>query len=314
MVQNRLQKAAVGFKAVAIALLLEYAVICALTSFFLSSTTLVACLLLLLVLMLVGEETIDPLSPNKPWIRTLCLITALTALVIGSRNYHATFAPYTVASQGRSYKDVSPGASASSHADAGTILFKNGTVLDDSKAVGLRLYGRTYCAAPVSTKQAASAQPEAGAPGPAVQFWAVGLDCCEKRGNFNCDDAGDADAKGGVALYAPDDGEEALMRQIFAPRIFRKGYARAIEGATALYGLQSASSPVLVRWVKEPDSLMQGWLIASTMVWLVSTIIYAGLIMIMWYSKQYSKRRGRFGRENSLLRENSFMSQGLPPY
>lgn len=314
MVTNRLQKAAVGFKSIAISLFLEYTVICALTSFFLSSTTLVFCLLLVLVLMLVGEETIDPLSPNKPWIRTLCMITALTAMVIGSRNYHATFAPYSVASQGRSYKDISPAASASGHADAGTILFKNGTMLDDSKTIGLRLYGRTYCVAPISTKQAASTQPEAGAPGPAVQFWAVGLDCCEKRGSFNCDDAGDADAKGGIALYAPDDGEEAFMRQIFAPRIFRKGYARAIEGAVALYGLQSASPPVLVRWAKEPGTLLQGWLIASVLVWLISTVIYGGLILLLWYSRQYNKRRGRFGRENSLLRENSFPSQGLPPY
>jgi len=309
MVAGRLQKVVPGFRAVAIALVIEYSIICALTSFFLGSTILVLCLLLLLGLMLVGEETLATVNPNKPWIRTLCMITALTALVIGGRNYHATFAPYWVASHGRSYQDVSPTATASGHADAGTILFKNGTMLDESKAIGLRLYGRTYCVAPIITRQAASTEAEAGAPGPAVQFWAVGLDCCEKRASFECDDAGDADAKGGVALYTPDDGEEALMRQILAPRIFRAGYVRAIEGATALYGLQSASSPVLVRWTKEPDFLERKWLIASILVWLVSTVVYGSIAVILWYSRNYKSRRGRFGRENSTL-----SSQGLPPY
>jgi len=259
--------------------------------------------------MLVGEETLDPVGPNKPWIRALCIITALTALIIGGRNYHATYAPYWAAVQGRSYQDVSPAAVASSHADAGTILFKNGTMLDESKAIGLRLYGRTYCVAPIITRQATSSEPEAGAPGPAVQFWAVGLDCCEKRASFDCDDAGDADAKGGIALYTPDDGEEAFTRQILAPRIFRAGYIRAIEGATALYGLQTASSPVLLRWVKEPDFLLRKWLVASILVWLVSTVVYGCIALLLWYSTNNKSRRDRrFGRENSNL------SQSLPPY
>lgn len=65
-------------------------------------------------------------------------------------------------------------------ADGGRVSFAPEAYLDQARAVGFHAEGHTYCAAPVSSR----ADPTA-----AVNFWAVGRDCCGLRGSFECDAA-----------------------------------------------------------------------------------------------------------------------------
>lgn len=294
------QKVVPGIRTVIATLVIEYTVVCGLSTFFLGPVSLFVSLVLVLILLLLGVETLDQKHPTSPLILFLWFVTAVLAVLVGGRNYHATFAPYFTAEKGRRYSDVSVAvATASEHADAGVLTFVNGTLVDDTMVVGLRLFGRTYCVAPITS--GAVIEGQAGVPGPAVQFWAVGLNCCEKRGSFNCDDAGEANARGGVALHSQEDGEEAMTRAILAPRIYRSGYFEAIQAACALYEIRSAESPVLVRWVKDPDFVIHRWLAYSILVWLVSTMIYAGLGLLAWYLITHQLMRRRKQSRDSRL-------------
>mmetsp|Transcript_70453 Transcript_70453/g.206102 ORF Transcript_70453/g.206102 Transcript_70453/m.206102 type:complete len:668 (+) Transcript_70453:75-2078(+) len=62
-------------------------------------------------------------------------------------------------------------------AGAAVLTFTPDTFVDDRRTIGFVAKGHIYCVAPV-TRQ--------GSPTLRVHFWAVGVDCCEKRSNFDC--------------------------------------------------------------------------------------------------------------------------------
>lgn len=282
-----------GVYAVILSLVIEYFVVCGLTSFYLGSGVLVLSSALLLLQALLGSELLDRRHPSTPWLLLLWLVTAVAATLIGGRNYHASFATYMTAKAGRRYAEVPVAAPASAYADAGVISFASGAAMDAARSVGLRVYGNTYCVAPIVSQDNSTVN---------VQFWAVGLNCCASRGRFDCDGAGDAAARGGVAVQGPQEGEEAASRSILAPRIFHEGYKRAIAASCSLYQLQSAEAPVLLRWVSSPDAVLIPWLVRALLVWLGSSALYCILAAVVW--RTVSSRKGitasRSGRTSAL--------------
>jgi len=148
--------------------------------------------------------------------------------------------------------------------------------------VGLRVFGRTYCAAPILGQENSTA---------GVQFWAVGLDCCGARGRFDCDSASDASVRGGVVVHAPLEGEEAASRSLLAPRIFHEGYLRAVAASCSLYALQQAESPVFLRWTASSDSVLVPWLVSALVVWLGSSLVYCALLAMVWRASAWGKGR-----------------------
>mmetsp|Transcript_80949 Transcript_80949/g.262184 ORF Transcript_80949/g.262184 Transcript_80949/m.262184 type:complete len:302 (+) Transcript_80949:113-1018(+) len=265
---------------VVVGLAVEYCMICGLASFFLGPTAFLLSSLVLLLQFLIAAETLDQRHPSATWILLAWVVTAVMALLVGGRNYHALVAPYSTAKAGRSYPSVPVSATAVAHADAGILYFEKGVTVDDTRSVGLRIFGSTYCVAPVLSGEP-STQP--GIPGPEVQFWAVGLDCCGARGGFDCDDSGNSEAHGGVVLHGPEEGEEAASRKVLAPRILHEGYSRAVEAACALYDLQTVESPILLRWVVNADRLLNRWFAGAVMVWIVSSVLYCMLVGVVWF-------------------------------
>mmetsp|Transcript_80272 Transcript_80272/g.186413 ORF Transcript_80272/g.186413 Transcript_80272/m.186413 type:complete len:286 (-) Transcript_80272:78-935(-) len=253
-------------------LIIQYTVICCLASFWLGPGAFLVSFVLLLVQLLLAAETADLRHPSAPWLFVVWLVTAIAALLVGGRNYHASFAPYLTANTGQRYVQVPAVAPASAYADAGVLSFEEGAAVDDTRSIGLRLFGRTYCAAPILDPQN---------PPEKVQFWAVGLDCCSSRGSFTCDNVGDLGVRGGVVLHGPEEGYEALTRRVFAPRIFHEGYVRAIEASSLLFQLPSSESPVLLRWTADPGGIQQGWLRSTVLVWLLSSFLY-GVVVCAW--------------------------------
>merc|ERR1712232_39755 len=88
---------------------------------------------------------------------------------------------YWDVSGGATYRSVDPGALSATKVDASVIDFTDSTIVDPDRAAGYMFEGSLYCAAPVvsiTTKQTGS-------------FWAVGQDCCDRKGGFSCGDVAD---------------------------------------------------------------------------------------------------------------------------
>ena len=86
-----------------------------------------------------------------------------------------------------SYLNVLPSESAAAHADAGKLLFSLDTKVDTSKTVGYRAK-HVYCVAPIMDYATT-----------VIQYWAVGVDCCQGRGQFACGDV--VDVKVGMVFF-----------------------------------------------------------------------------------------------------------------
>eukprot|EP00408_Alexandrium_pacificum_P050592 CAMPEP_0171255332 /NCGR_PEP_ID=MMETSP0790-20130122/52715_1 /TAXON_ID=2925 /ORGANISM="Alexandrium catenella, Strain OF101" /LENGTH=316 /DNA_ID=CAMNT_0011723287 /DNA_START=41 /DNA_END=986 /DNA_ORIENTATION=- len=210
-----------GVYTVTLSIVVEYFVVCGLTSFYLGSGVLVLLSALLLLQALLGSELLDRRHPITMWLLILWLVTAIGATMVGGRNYHASFAPYMTAKAGRRYAHVPVAGPAGAYADAGVIAFANGTAVDAARSVGLRVYGITYCAAPIVAQDNSTVD---------VQFWAVGMDCCASRGRFECDGVADAAAKGGAVVHGPQGGEEAAEQVDIGPEDLPRGVPSSDHG------------------------------------------------------------------------------------
>lgn len=292
------------FWSVMINISLTYTFICAMAT---EGLRLVAMALIVMLLALQGvivgpELHYSRRHKSMPWLVLIWLVSTLSALYVGSRNYHKAYAPYELANSGRDYRDVPAGAMASGYLDGRTINFDASFVLDDTRSVGFKAFGSTYCAAPVLS----TSDTEALDDYLVVQFWAVGLDCCGARGDFLCDDAGEADVHKGIVMHDPAE-SETLVSALLAPRLFKSGYSRAIAASCALYEMQTSADPVLIAWVKEPDDVLRGWLTTALLVWAGSSVAHFVLALGAWKLVQISGNpqspdklwRGRPLRHNS---------------
>lgn len=130
------------------------------------------------------------------------------------------------------------------------VSFADGTTLDMDKALGYKDVD-TFCVAPIVD--------ELGSP--LVQFWAVGVNCCDARGGFECDDAWSPKARSGVVVH-DDTGE----------------YAAAIKMAQAAYSIASPEKYLLVRFVIDPETVeMNYWRVGVAFLFagtLVSAVIF----------------------------------------
>merc|ERR1719440_250388 len=82
----------------------------------------------------------------------------------------------------RSYHGVYAQQPSAAFQDASFLNFANGTVVDGSKALGMKDPAggaSVFCVAPVADRTSAGR----------YDFWAIGVDCCGVRNGFTCDDA-----------------------------------------------------------------------------------------------------------------------------
>lgn len=201
------------------------------------------------------------------FLGVLCFVACSSGTIAGLWNYYTHLLQYWSYEENRSYTNVLASEPAAAHADAGKIVFSNSARIDTTRAVGYKV-GTTYCVAPILDDQQLDR----------VEYWAVGVDCCGARGDFACDDSWDPHAKSGVSVV---EGPPFLPSR-------HDYYLKAIATAAAAYGLTSSDSPLLIRWVADPQGAQDdawragiGFLIAASCSYLLLSII-AGAIFQMW--------------------------------
>lgn len=230
------------------------------------------------------------------WFRflgLLCLFAITNGVILGSYNYWTHLFQYWSYDENASYTNVLPTEPAAALSDAGKIVFAKTARVDTSRAVGFKV-SDVYCVAPILDNTQMSR----------VEFWAAGINCCPARGDFSCDDAWDPLSKSGVVIMGtgPDE-KPSAGRQGFGFKFWdspREYYMKAVKEAEAAYSLTSSKTPLLVRWIRDPQAIQDdywrsgvGFLVASICVYLLLSII-AGAILQMW-SKRTAASEGAQG-------------------
>jgi len=167
--------------------------------------------------------------PFRFYVSLFCLIALFSSFAIGLLADAVAITEYWFLRDSNAYANVLPSELAAAYADAGKIVFADGSRIDVNRALGYRDTA-TFCVAPVVDDLVEPA---------AIQYWAVGKDCCSARGSFDCDDAWNAKAHSGIKV----DDEVAA------------GFAEALRMAEVAYSITSAEKPLLVRWVADPETI-----------------------------------------------------------
>ncbi|CAJ1397012.1 unnamed protein product [Effrenium voratum] len=78
-------------------------------------------------------------------------------------------------------------------------------------------------------------------PGPCIEYWAAGINCCGQNKPFTCREAQDPNAHGGLLLSPTKQGGPA-----------KKFFQNAMKGARDKYGLIAGNDYLLLDWVAKP--------------------------------------------------------------
>lgn len=174
----------------------------------------------------------------------LILLATFFGFMWGDLTYHKYFVQYFAMDENRAYTNVLPSEPAASRADAGKLAFADNARVDTTKAVGY-MEGDVFCVAPIMDEMQAGR----------VEYWAAGVNCCNQRGSFYCDDAPDASAHDGVVLLDT----KSWFAWFFLPSHIDK-FEAAVGQAEAAFDLVSSPTPLFVRWVENPNAVQEAYL------------------------------------------------------
>lgn len=188
----------------------------------------------------------------------LCLAAIVVGTTIGMYLDSVYLQRYWRLENGVRYKDIDPTAPAGATSDAGIISFVNLSFVDDQRTLGFVGEDQINCVAPVVLP------PEYT---PRVEYWATGVDCCQKRANFDCGSAR----------------EPGPLRAVVAEQT--PLFAKAVAMAGSVYGTESAGEAQLMEFVSDPEGHLLGIWDEALMVALMAALMHlvasivAGLLL-----------------------------------
>lgn len=196
-------------------------------------------------------------GPIYMYVGVLGLEATASGLLFGNYMYGAYTFQYLSLQNRPAYANVPPTASALSREDGGMISFTAETQLDLRRTLGHKDGKHTYCVVPILDDNLVTN----------ANFWAVGKDCCFTRSNFNCGDARDPLAKGGIVYQ---DSPSVLASSD------HDTYLAAARQAASTYSLTIPERPVFLTWASDPEATEEA-LWARARMWLFIT---AGLYLV----------------------------------
>jgi len=174
------------------------------------------------------------LSSDPAWFNFIAMLTLLACVCgfgLGEYNYSSNMQSFYQLSNLQTYGGVDPSRNRGQQMlDAGRLVFASGVHLDLNHSMSF-VDGHSYCVAPVSIEFDGAMQQLA-----LYDFWAAGVDCCEKE--FLCSNRLDnADALAGYRISNHDARVEY--------------YHLAVKQAESTFGIK-ASQPIFFHWAKDP--------------------------------------------------------------
>mmetsp|Transcript_162 Transcript_162/g.585 ORF Transcript_162/g.585 Transcript_162/m.585 type:complete len:319 (-) Transcript_162:242-1198(-) len=219
------------------------------------STFAVSALVLVMCVAFSRDKRRKTETAPRPWPRAwrLSALSVLAGVSVSMIMYFSFIVFYDAYVDMKEYTNVVGSASAAQYSDAGVLVFSSETSIDTSKAVGYRsaALGQTVCVAPIIDTNMADSD--------AINFYAIGLDCCEWRAQFECHDSADADARTGMLLLYPETLVSQLMAWTVEDALNRTQYDDAISLQAAVYDTTVAEDTRLVYWTKDADTFRNGY-------------------------------------------------------
>lgn len=205
-----------------------------------TASTILVAFLGVRALLTMRRKAVHPDAYEPNWMCTffILMLLALTlASSIGEAIYLYGYFPYLSTKALGAYNDVDPSKTSGAQLmDAGVINFMNESVLNLDLSMGFWNVAERYCVAPIVRPGADSAS---------YDFWAVGMDCCDKGtdANFHCPHFSSEVAHSGYRLTADD---------------ARPFYRMAVQQSEAAFGI-TANHPLFFLWSDNATEDLEGY-------------------------------------------------------
>mmetsp|Transcript_4504 Transcript_4504/g.10624 ORF Transcript_4504/g.10624 Transcript_4504/m.10624 type:complete len:547 (+) Transcript_4504:94-1734(+) len=224
-----------------------------------------------------GGKRCGPLSLLP--LGLLCLAAVAMGTGVGEYGWDRYWRQFWWLQTGRRWEYTSATTPAAARLDAAIIGFwdagsnktVDGTAIDYDRAAGYR-NGRYFCVAPILNPALA------GAGLARVNYWAIGLDCCQHLGSFACDDARMDTSGYGVVM---------VELGFPCPGCNAAEFRAAVTKAERMHGLVSSADAIFVQWVRDPQAILAStfWqaLFFVVLSMLLSFILFLVLGSVLWY-------------------------------
>lgn len=225
----------------------------------------------------------DPMAAMRVWLHiVLAWLAVFLGAVTGLHADESSMAQFYAITFGREYENVLASTPGAAYRDAGKMFFASSSKVDAAKAVGFK-EGTNYCAAPIIDKNQGRKS---------IAFWAIGYDCCDARGNFECGDSG-SDVRGGVR--APPDVVFSRDQSLFF---------KAVQQAAAVHNLDFDEDVVMLHWVKNPDSVAVAKFFTALGTCLIGWALFGLLVLILTCTGLYAEHEYTEGKTHHSLSED----------
>eukprot|EP00747_Dinoflagellata_sp_TGD_P164393 gnl/TRDRNA2_/TRDRNA2_184279_c0_seq1.p1 gnl/TRDRNA2_/TRDRNA2_184279_c0~~gnl/TRDRNA2_/TRDRNA2_184279_c0_seq1.p1 ORF type:complete len:303 (+),score=64.31 gnl/TRDRNA2_/TRDRNA2_184279_c0_seq1:150-1058(+) len=206
-----------------------------------------ACVVLALLFACIGTVNRHPVFLALGF---LCLAACIVGVTIGLFLDCQYLDRFYQLDRGVEYKGVDATMSASYTGDAAIVTYKNDTFVDDWRTIGYIDEGNVYCVAPVV---------KPGKYYATVEYWASGINCCEKRRNFDCGEA----RNGGDMLAIVQKDEDDL-----------KAFRKAIKEAESVYGVKAGNGTQIVFFVNDVQEVLNNIWNEAAMVAFAACVVH----------------------------------------
>lgn len=222
----------------------------------------------------------------RVWLQiVLAWMAVFLGGVTGMNAEESYMSQFYAISFGRAYENVLASTPGAAYSDAGKVFFAASSTIAPDKAIGFK-EKMVFCAAPILDKNQGRKS---------VAFWAIGYDCCDARGNFECGAKGDAllKIKGGVR--APPDGNFAQDRGMFL---------KAVSQAAAVSKLDVDDDVILLHWVQDPDQEAVSKLFTALGADFIGAGLFALLSLLMTFVGLAAEHEFTEGQSHHTLTED----------
>mmetsp|Transcript_95153 Transcript_95153/g.268871 ORF Transcript_95153/g.268871 Transcript_95153/m.268871 type:complete len:395 (+) Transcript_95153:134-1318(+) len=180
-------------------------------------------------------------------IGILTFAAVVFGVIFGDWGWNSVWRQYWWTRTGHRYQRNDASTVAGARTDASVVGFWNSdtestmadTSVDVFQSAGYR-NGHIYCVAPILSP------PVVASGHPLVNYWAIGVDCCENLGSFTCDDS--RNYLGGYGVVMLEGGYPC-------PECGAENFRNAVKKAESAFGLNTAAGALKVRWVRDPASV-----------------------------------------------------------
>lgn len=236
-----------------------------------SWTVLVFVLLLVASVIMVISSQKNVTGIERRWLFWLGVLfgqSAVIGLIVGFFLYFSNLVYYWRYQDLRTYTNVAASQQAYAFNDGGMLLWTEDTRIDVMRSVGYksRWDGETYCVAPIVDSTMTSANP--------INYYAVGMNCCNARAQFECDEASDLTTRSALVILEPDDIVRPYMQWAVAGATFPR-YENAIRLQESTYFTRASQQGLkFVRWTKDPIALKDSFYEAARKWCIIASLIY----------------------------------------